>query len=99
MKYNIDDFEKVVNGQETIKTMCDTYGVSKKTFIRAMNRKGYHIKKTKVRIITQNKTKVVSSISDCAYELKVSDETVRDCLKGKRIKLFEEMGIKIEVVR
>ena len=99
MKYDIKDFEKVVNGNTTIQEMCAHYNVSRQTFIRAMNKKGFYLKKTKLRIITPNQTKVVSSISECSYELKVSDETIRNYLKGKPIKLFDEMGIKIEVIK
>lgn len=99
MKYDIKDFEKVASGKSTIQEMCDFYDVSRQSFIRAMNKRGFYLKKTKIRIITQNQTKVVKSISDCAYELKVSDETIRNYLKGKRIKLFDDMGIKIEVVK
>lgn len=98
MKYDIKDFEDVASGKKDVNSMCEYYNVSHKAFILAMNRKGYYLRKRRIKIMTPNQTKVVSSISECAYELKVSDETIRNCLKGKRIKLFDEMNIKIEVL-
>ena len=98
MKYDIKDFEKVIKQKATIDEMCAMYKVSRYAFIKAMNSKGFYTKKKKIKIVSPSQTKVVSSISECAYELKVSDETIRNYLKGKRVKLFEEMGIKIEVV-
>lgn len=98
MKYDDKDFEKVVKGKATINEMSEFYGVSREAFILAMNRKGYYSKKTKLRITTPHKTKVVYSFSACAYELKVSEQTIRNYIKGKRVKLFEDMNIKVEVV-
>ena len=98
MKYNEKDFEKVIKKTATISEMSEFYGVSREAFILAMNRKGYFIKKTKLKIITPHKTKIVHSFSACAYELKVSEQTIRNYLKGKRVKVFEDLGIKVEVV-
>ena len=98
MKYNEKDFEKVAKGKTTIQEMCEFYKVSKEAFVIAMNRKGYYTKKTTIKIISPSKTKVVKSFSACAYELKVSEQTIRNYLKGKRVKLFEELGIKLEVI-
>ena len=99
MKYEDKDFEKVIDGEVSINDMCDKYGVARKTFIRAMNKKGYFIKKTKIKIISPHKTKTVYSYSACADELGVSERTVRNALKGKHIKLFDDMGIKVEIVQ
>ena len=98
MKYELQDFEKVVKGYASVEQMCEQYEVSRATFLRAMNRKGFYIKKIKLKIITPTKIKIVSSISDCAYELKVSDKTIKNYLKGKRVKLFEELNIHILVL-
>jgi hypothetical protein len=98
MKYNEKDFEKVAQGKKTIQEMCEYYGVSREAFILAMNRKKYYVKKTKIKIVSPTKTKIVYSFSACAYELKVSEQTIRNYLKGKRVKLFEDLGIRIEVV-
>lgn len=99
MKYNEKDFEKVAKGLASVDEMCEFYGVSHEAFITAMNRKNYYLKKTKLKITTPHKTKVVYSFSACAYELKVSEQTIRNYLKGKRVKVFEDLGIKIEVVQ
>lgn len=98
MKYTEKDFEKVAKGKASVNEMCEFYGVSHSTFIRSMNKRGYFVKKTKIKITSPSKTKIVNSINACAYELKVSEETIRNALKGKRVKLFEELGIKLEVV-
>ena len=98
MKYSDKDFEKVVKGKATIDDMCEFYGVSHDVFVKAMNRKGYYTRKTKLKIVSPNKTKVVYSFSACAYELKVSERTIRNYLLGKRVKLFEELDIRIEVL-
>ena len=98
MKYELKDLEKVAKGKMTIEEACDFYGVSRENFIKAMNRKGYYLKKTTIKITSPSKTKIVKSFSACAYELKVSEQTIRNYLKGKRVKLFEDLDIKIEVV-
>lgn len=99
MKYEDKDFEKVIDGDVSIKEMCDKYSTSRKNFIRAMNKRGYYIKKTKIKIISPHKTKIVYSYSACADELGVSERTVRNALEGKHIKLFDDMGIKVEIVQ
>ena len=99
MKYNIKDFEKVANGKASVEEMSELYCVSREAFIRAMNKKGYYLNKTKIKIISPNKTKIVYSYSACADELKVSIETIRNALKGKRVKTFEDLGIKVEVMK
>ena len=98
MKYNEEDFKKVASGKASVKEMCEFYGVSREAFILAMNRQKYYLKKTKLKIISPSKIKIVYSFSACAYELRVSERTIRNYLQGKRVKLFEDLDIKIEVV-
>lgn len=98
MKYNEKDFEKVVKGKATTDDLCKKYGVSYHTLMMAMSRKKFYLKKKKIKITSPYKTKIVHSCSECANELQVSIETIRNALKGKRIKCFEEMNVKIEVV-
>ena len=99
MKYNDKDFEKVAKGKATIDEMSEFYGVSHEAFVIAMNRKGYYSRKIKIKITSPQKTKIANSISACAYELKVSERTIRNYLKGTKVKLFEELGIKLEVLK
>ena len=99
MKYDHKDFEKVAKGKATIDEMSEFYGVSHETFRRVMNKYGYHLRKVKIKIASPQKTKIVNSISACAYELKVSEQTIRNALKGKQIKLFEELDVKLEVLK
>ena len=98
MKYNDKDLENVAKGKVSVDEMCEFYGVSRENFIKAMNRKGFYLKKTTIKITSPSKVKIVKSFSACAYELKVSEQTIRNYLKGKKVKLFEDLGIKIEVV-
>ena len=97
MKYDENDFKKVKKGEATIEEMCKKYNVPRACFYRAMNRQGYYVKKAKIKIISPTKTKIVYSFSACADELKVSQQTIRNYLNGKRVKLFEKLDIKIKV--
>ena len=99
MKYDDTDFEKVVKKETTINEMLIKYNVNKKTFIKALNRRGYYLNKTKIKITSPFKTKIIYSYSACANELGVSERTIRNYLGGKRVKIFEEMNIKIEVIK
>lgn len=99
MKYDFKDFEKVIDGNVTLDELVKKYGVSRKTIIRTMNNNGFYLNKTKIKIISPYKTKIVYSWSSCASELNVSVETVRQAIRGKKIKLFEKMGIRLEVVK
>lgn len=98
MKYEDKDFEKIVKGKSTIDDVCKKYGVKKTALIKAMNRRGYFMKKKKFIIVSPHKTKVVYSYRECADELNVSIETIRNAVKGKHIKLFSDMGVRLEVV-
>lgn len=99
MKYDIKDFEKIVSGEVEIEEVTKKYNVSQSRLQRVMNYYGFYVHKTKFKITTPHKTKVVYSYLSCASELNVSVETIRKAVKGERIKVFEEMGIKVEVVK
>lgn len=99
MKYLEEDLEAIAKGQSTIDDMAKHYGVSRDTLRRNLNRRGYHIRKVKIRIITPYNRVVVSSIQECADTLKLSTETISQALRGKRIEVLEEMSIKLEVVK
>lgn len=98
MRYKQKDFEKVAHGEVSPREMAQKYGVSYSTFMSRFNRSGYYICKHKFRITSPHMNKIVYSYSAVADELCVSEQTIRNYLKGKRIKTFEDLGIKIEVV-
>ena len=98
MRYKQKDLEQVAHGEVPPREMAQKYGVSYSTFMGALNRKGYYICKHKFKITSPHKTKIVYSYSAVADELGVSEQTIRNYLKGKKVKLFEDLGIKVEVV-
>ena len=98
IKYDKEDLLLVAQGKATPKEMCDKYNVPYQTFMCALNRSGLYIKKHKLKIITPYGNKIVYSFRACADELNCSEQTIRNYLKGKKIKLFEELEIKIEEI-
>ena len=99
MKYLEEDLEAIAKGTLDIEVVANRYGVSKDTLRRCLNRRGYHLRKVKIKIISPHKKKVVGSILECADELKVSRSTIENALKGKRVLLLEDMNITLEVVK
>lgn len=99
MKYLEEDLEAIAKGTLDIEVVANRYGVSKDTLRRCLNRRGYHLRKVKIKIISPHKKKVVGSIQECADELKVSRSTIENALKGKRVLLLEDMNITLEVVK
>lgn len=99
MKYLDEDLEAVTKGLVTIDDLAKDYGVSRETLRRYLNRHGYHIRKVKIKIITPYRTQRVGSIQECAETLKLSRYTIERALKGERVKVLDELGIKLEVVK
>lgn len=98
MKYLEEDLEAIAKKQKTIKEVADDYGVTQSAVLRILNMRGYHVRKRKIRIKTPYKTVVVGSVQECAETLKLSTQSVRNALKGKRVKTLEDLGIKLEVI-
>ena len=99
MKYREEDLEAVAKGLADINDVAQQYGVSKDTLRRCLNRQGYHLRKVKIKITTPYKRVMVGSIQECAETLKLSRSAVRSALKGKNVRVLEELGIKLEVVK
>lgn len=93
-KYDLDDFEKIVNKELSVKDVAIKYGVSESRIRHALNDKGMYINR-RIVVISPYKTIVCQDKQKCADELKVSRQTISNALKGKRIPMFEELGIKI----
>lgn len=99
MKYLDEDLEAITKGLVTIDDLAKDYGVSKDTLRRYLNRHGYHLRKVRIKIKDPYNTRVVSSIQECADTLKLSRYTINRALNGERIKVLEELGITLEVMK
>lgn len=99
MKYLDEDIEAVTKGLVTIDDLAKDYGVSKETLRRYLNRHGYYLRKVKIKIITPYKTQVALSVQECADTLKLSRKTIERALNGERVKVLEELGIRLEVMK
>ena len=93
-RYDLDDFEKIIRREITVKEIAEKYGVSQGRIRCALIERGYHINK-RIKIVSPYKTMVVQDKQKCADELNVSRQTIINALKGKRIPMFEELNIKI----
>jgi len=99
MKYLEEDLKAVTKGMVTIDDLAKDYGVSKETLRRYLNRHGYHSRKVTVKIVTPYVTRIVGSLQECADTLKLSRRTIERALKGERVKVLEELGVRLEVVK
>ena len=99
MKYLEEDLEAIAKKETTIKAVAEKYGVSQNAVLRILNMRGYHLRKQKIKIKTPYKTVVVGSIQECAETLKLSTQSIRNALKGQRIKTLEDLHITVEVVK
>ena len=97
IKYDLDDFEKVIKKEMSVKEMSVKYGVSSSRIRQALIERGYHINK-RVMIKSPYKTIICQDKQKCADELKVSRQTIINALKGKKVAMFDELGITIEYV-
>ena len=97
MKYKNEDFDKIKRKEATIDEIASKYNVSKHSIILAMNKRGIYTQKKSILIKSPFGKRIVSSIQDCADELKISRDSVKRALKGKRVALLEELNIELEV--
>lgn len=94
-KYLEEDFERYDRKEITVQELCKKYNVTLNTMRKAINRRGIHPLKKRIVIKTPYKTVVCESVSEASDELRVSHTTIYYALRGRRIPLFEEMGIEI----
>lgn len=99
MKYLEEDLLAIVHKEKTLKEVAGKYGVSQNSLIRCLNRRKYYLRKMRIKIKTPYKTTIVDSVQECADTLHLSKETIRQALKGKKIKTLEELNVKLEVVQ
>ena len=99
LKYKKKDLEAIAKGLADINDVAKKYGVSKDTVRRCLNRRGYHLHKVKIKIITPYNETVVGSIQECAETLQLSRSAISNALKGKSVQVLNELGIRLEVVK
>lgn len=97
-KYEIEDFEAIKKGETSLKEVALKYGVSRKTLLTALNRYGVYLNKKTIIIHSPYGAKKCVGIKEVAKELKLSQWSIKQALKGKRIKTLEDLDIKLEVV-
>lgn len=98
MKYNDEDLEAIAQGRLSLAQLAHYYGVSRDTLRRSLNRRGYHLRKMKIKITSPYIRKTVYSLQECAETLKVSAPTIRKAIRGGYVKTLEELEIKLEVI-
>lgn len=98
MRYNEEDLIAISKGEKTLEEIAEKYHVSKTTMLRALNRRGYFVKKRKIKIIAPYGTEIVFGIQECADALLISTTSVKKALKGERIKVLDAIGIRLEEI-
>lgn len=97
-KYEIEDFEAIKKGETSLQDVALKYGVSVKAIQMAVNRYGIYLKKRIIIIYTPYGAKKCIGIREVADELNLSQWTIKQALKGKKIKTLEDLDIKLEVI-
>lgn len=97
-KYEIEDFEAIKKGETSLKRVALKYGVSEKTLQKAINRSGIYLKKQVIIIHTPYGAKRCIGIKEVAEELKLSQWSVKQALKGRRVKTIDDLEIRLEVI-
>lgn len=97
-KYEIEDFEAIKKGETSLQDVALKYGVSVKAIQMAVNRCGIYLKKRIIIIYTPYGAKKCIGIREVADELNLSQWTIKQALKGKKIKTLEDLDIKLEVI-
>ena len=92
-KYEQEDLENL-----SVEELCKKYGSSESAIKKAMYRNGYRKHKA-IKIISPYKEAIyVADKQKCAEELRVSRRTIDRSLKGEKVKILEELNIKIMYV-
>ena len=99
-KYTQEDFEKFEKGELTTEDLMEKYGVSRNTIRKALNRKKLFVRNTQIKISSPYApTKIVESISECARELKLDRSVIYRYFAGTKVKVLEDLEIKLEIIK
>jgi len=92
-KYKLEDLERM-----SVEELCKKYGATESAVKKAKYRWGYRSHKA-VRILSPyHEPVILADKQKCAEELRLSKRTIDRALKGEKVKILEELNIKIEYV-
>lgn len=92
-KYKMSDVELLEEKKITPKEFAKMYGVDVQAVYHLCQREHIHYYKPVIIIHTPYKDIYVRGKQECAEELQISYSSVINALKGKRVKVLEELGI------
>lgn len=98
-KYDYNDFQNIVDKKATFEEIATKYNCSVDLIHRAMNKAGYYISKRQIVITSPRIKKTCNSIQEVARELGISHTSVIKALKGERVKILEDLKIKLEEIK
>ena len=98
-RYEIEDLEAIKKGEASLQEVALKYGVSVKAIQMALNRRGIYLRKQIIIIHTPYGAKKCVGIREVADELNLSQWSVKQALKGNRVKTLNDLDIKLEVIR
>ena len=94
LKYDVNDLETM-----SIEDLCVKYNSTPNAIRRIMSYYRISRKKVKVKINYQGTITVVHTIQECCETLNLSRTTIIKALKGERVPILENLGIKLEAIR
>ena len=92
-KYKKEDIELLADKDITPRDFAIKYGVSVQAVYRLCEREHIHLAKPVIRIHSPYSDIYVRGKQECAEELQISYTSVANALKGKKVKILEELGI------
>ena len=92
-KYKKSDVQLLADKKITPKDFALKYGVSVQCIYRLCEREHIHLAKPVIQIHSPYKDIYVRGKQEVAEELQISYTSVVNALKGKKVKILEELGI------
>ncbi len=92
-KYRLEDIEQLKTKTISPKELAKKYGVSEQSIYRLCEREHIHFYKPVIVIHSPYEDIYVRGKQECAEELHISYASVSNALKGKKVKVLEELGI------
>ena len=94
-KYKKTEIEQLANKIITPKQFAEKHGVNVQAVYRLCEREHIHLAKPVICIKTPYQTIYKRGKQEVAEELQISYTSVVNALKGKRVKILEELGIEL----
>ena len=95
-RYDYNDFQAIVEKKVSIEQIAEKYNTTIKSIHRQMNRAGFYLSKRKIVVCSPYKKIVCSSIYEVANQLGISHTSVINALKGKEVRVLQELEITIK---